>query len=134
MGLSYNLPKPKDKSLVYLSKNLSLGVRLRNEKVLGTHPAQTKSNLLDSNDQYTHFCMMLNDMLNTHNKYLTENDLNKFALWMVFSFKENSDLFWKLKNKTWIGKKSDLFLWRVKRKIWFVKKSNLFLWRVKIKI
>ena len=47
---------------------------------LGTYSAQTESSLLDSNDQYTIFCMMLNDMLNTHNRHLTENNLNKFAL------------------------------------------------------
>ena len=33
--------------------------------------------------------MMLNDMLNTHDRNLIENNLNKFALRMISSFKEN---------------------------------------------
>ena len=64
-GPSYNLPKfwknknkNKNKTLIYLSKNLSPEARLRNGKVLGTHSARTESGLLDSNDQYTLFCMM----------------------------------------------------------------------------
>ena len=39
--------KRKDKAL-FKNKNLDLGARLRNEKVLGTHSTQTKSGLLDS--------------------------------------------------------------------------------------
>ena len=52
---SYNLPKIKNKTLIYLSKNLSLEARLQNGNVLDTHSAQTESGLLDSNDQYTIF-------------------------------------------------------------------------------
>ena len=53
---SYNLPKiKKNKTLIYLSKNLSSEARLRNGKVLGTHSALAESGLLDFNDQYTLF-------------------------------------------------------------------------------
>ena len=79
-GPSYNLPKLKDKTLIYHPKTLNLGARLLNGKVLGTHSAQTEFGLLDSNDQYTFFCMMLNDMLNTHDRHMTKNNLNKFTL------------------------------------------------------
>ena len=34
---SYNLPKIKNKTLIYVSKNLSPKARLQNGKVLGTH-------------------------------------------------------------------------------------------------
>ena len=61
--------------------------------MLGTHFAQIESGLLDSNDQYTSFYMMLNDMLNIHDKHLTKINSNKFALWMCPLFQENSDLF-----------------------------------------
>ena len=36
---SYNIPKKKKKTLIYLSKTLSSKARLRNKKVLGTHSA-----------------------------------------------------------------------------------------------
>ena len=61
--------------------------------MLGTHFAQIESGLLDSNDQYTPFYMMLNDMLNIHDKHLTKINSNKFSLWMCPLFQENSDLF-----------------------------------------
>ena len=50
--------KIKNKTLIYLSKNLNPKVRLRNGKVLDTHFAQTEFGFLDSTDQYTLFCMM----------------------------------------------------------------------------
>ena len=40
----------ENKTLIYLSKNLSLEARLQNGKVLGTHFAVLESGLLDSND------------------------------------------------------------------------------------
>ena len=52
---SYNLPKMKIKikpRSIY-PKTLNSEARLRNEKVLGTHSAQTDFGLLDSCDQYT---------------------------------------------------------------------------------
>ena len=36
-------------------EELNLEIRLRSEKVLGTHSAQIESSLLDSNDQYTFY-------------------------------------------------------------------------------
>ena len=50
--------------------------------MLDTHSAQTESGLLESNDQYNIFCMMLNDMLNIHDRRLAKINSNKFALWM----------------------------------------------------
>ena len=80
LGPSYNLPKLKDKTLIYLSKKiLSSRVRLRNGKVLGTHSTQTEFDLLDSND---HFLHDVNDMLNIHNRNLTKTNSYKFTLWM----------------------------------------------------
>ena len=83
-GPNYNLPKLKYKTLIYLSKNSKLGARLRNGKVLGTHSAQTESSLLNSNDQYTFFCMILNDMLNIHDRRLTKINLNKFMSFNLY--------------------------------------------------
>ena len=51
----YQKKKKKNKTLIYLSKNLSSEARLRNGKVLGTHSALAESGLLDFNDQYTLF-------------------------------------------------------------------------------
>ena len=57
---SYNLSKMKIKikpRSTYLM-TLNSEVRLRNEKVLDTHSAQTKFGLLDSYDQCTPLCML----------------------------------------------------------------------------
>ena len=78
---SYNLPKIKNKTLIYISKNLSSEVRLQNEKVLDTHSAQTESGLLDSNDQYTLFAWCLWYVEHTW-QTLTEINSSKFILWM----------------------------------------------------
>ena len=69
---SYKLPKIKIRPRSIYPKILNSKVRLRNGKVLDTHSAQIESDLLDSNNQYNIFCMMLNDMLNTHNRHLAK--------------------------------------------------------------
>ena len=122
-GPNYNLPKLKYKTLIYLSKNSKLGARLRNGKVLGTHSAQTESSLLNSNDQYTFFCMILNDMLNIHDRRLTKINLNKFALWMCPLFQENSDIFLWIKN--WICKENQICFVN-KKKLDLLRRSYLF--------
>ena len=72
---------------------------------------QTKSSLLDSNDQYTFLCMMLNDTLNTHDKHWTKMNLAKFTLWMCPLSKGKFRFVLKIKkNKTWFVKKLDMFL------------------------
>ena len=92
---SYNLSKIKVKinPRSTYPKTLNLEARLQNRKVLGTHSAQTESGFLDSNDQYTLFCMMWmmcwTYMTDTWPKF----NSNKFALWMCPLFKENSDMF-----------------------------------------
>ena len=67
LGPSYNLPKikAKIKPKSTYTKTLNLETRLRNEKVLGTHSAQTKSGLLYSHDQCTPFMHDMNDVLHT---------------------------------------------------------------------
>ena len=54
LSLSYNLPKNKRKTRHRSTypKELNLEARLQNRKVLDTHFAQTKSSLLNFNDQY----------------------------------------------------------------------------------
>ena len=82
--------KKKKKTVIYVSKNLSPKARLQNEKVLGTHSAQTESGLLDSCDQCTLFFMHeMNDMLHMWNK------LNHTNLFMNVSspLLKNSDMF-----------------------------------------
>ena len=78
---SYNLPKIKNKTLIYLSKNLSLEARLQNGNVLDTHSAQTDSGLLDSNDQYTIFAWCEWYVEHTW-RTLIEINSSKFILWM----------------------------------------------------
>ena len=94
-GPSYNLPKLKRQNTnLPIQKFYARGFRLRNEKVLGTHSVQTvMSGVLDSNDQYTFFCMMLNDMLNIHDRRLTKINSYKFDLLMCPLSQENSNLF-----------------------------------------
>ena len=59
LGPSYKLPKIKTKikpKSIY-PKTLNSEAKLQNEKVLGTHSAQTECSLLDSCDQYPPLCM-----------------------------------------------------------------------------
>ena len=80
--------KRKTKHKFIYPKELSSGARLRNEKVLGTHSTQTESGLLDSNDQYALLCMILNGMLNIHDKHWPKLTHINLSYECVLSFRK----------------------------------------------
>ena len=105
-GPSYNVPKSKRQNTNLLTKILSSGARLWNGKELDTHSAQTESSLLDSNDYHIPFCMMLNDMCNTHDKHLTKLIQKNLSYEYALFLKKNQIHFERLKKgEIWLTKK-----------------------------
>ena len=100
--------KRKTKHKSTYPKELNSKARLWNEKVLSTHSAQTKSSLLDSNDQYTIYAWYEWYIAYITNTWLTLTQINLSYECILF--------FLKISNLFFMNKKIDLIQKKKRKK------------------
>ena len=127
-GPSYKLSKIKIKinPRSTYPKTLNPKVRLRNEKVLGTHSVQIESGLLDSHDQCTPLCMLWMTCCTCETKIKSHKFIYEFILFWIFFLKKFRSVDVSEKKKNLVYKKLDLFLLCKKSGFWR-ENSDLFL-------